>query len=112
MRLLTLLALVALSTGAPDPGSDDFRMTIRDAFTITGRGLVVTGVVEGGPVAVDDVVCLRPAEGDSRELTVKGIEMFREVLDTAEVGAAVGLLFEGLEKEDVKAGDVLTASCE
>jgi elongation factor Tu len=113
MRLLTLIALVGMiSTGAADLGSDDFRMTIRDAFTITGQGVVLTGIVEGGPVSVDDVVCFRPADGDERELTVKGIEMFRKLLETAEPGAMVGLLFEGIETSDVSPGDLLTASCE
>ena len=114
MRLFALLALASVSVsssfGAPD--RDDFRMTVMDRFTITGRGLIITGIVEGGPVRVDDVVCFRPSDGEPRELTVAGIEMFREVIEVAEPGDAVGLLFTELERSDVNRGDELTASCE
>jgi len=113
MRVFALAGLaLAVAAHPATSQSDDFRMTVRDVFTVTGRGVVVTGVVEGGPVAVDDVICLRPAEGDDRELTVAGIERFRDVLEVAEPGDAVGLLFEGIEDEDIEAGDLLTASCE
>lgn len=30
---------------------------------VTDQGVFITGVVEDGPVAVNDVLCLRPAEG-------------------------------------------------
>jgi elongation factor Tu len=112
MRPLAVVGLaLALLAHPAAPQSDAFHMTVRDAFTVTGRGVVVTGVVEGGPVAVGDVICLRPADGEPRELTVTAIERFREVLEVAEPGAAVGLLFEGIEDEDVEAGDRLTTSC-
>ena len=107
------LVLVALfSFGGAQPSADDFQMTVADVFAITGRGVVVTGVVEGGPIAVDDVVCHRPEEGQPRELTVAGIERFRQVLDRAEPGDAVGLLFEGIERDDITRGDRLTATCD
>jgi len=113
MRHLMFLALaVALSPGAAPPPTDDFHMTVRDVFSITGRGVVITGIVEGGPVSMNQVVCLRPADGEAREVTVQGIEVFREIIETAEPGMAVGLLFEGIERTDAKAGDMLTATCD
>lgn len=112
MRVITLLTVtVALTAGLGAQQDDDFHMTVMDAFTITGRGVVMTGLVEGGPVRVNDVVCLRPAEGESRELTVEAIEMFREELEVGNPGDAVGLLFKGIERTDVKRGDTLTAHC-
>ena len=111
MRLLPLLVVLLSPPGVPVP-SEDFEMIVRDAFTITGRGLVVTGIVEGGPVSVDDVVCLRPADGPSREVRVAGIEQFRRMIEVAAPGMAVGLLFEELERDDVAEGDRLTADCE
>jgi len=115
MRFLTLCVLV----GALLPASlvfhlDDFSMTVLDVFTLTDQGVVMTGVVEGGPVAVKEVVCLRPTEGERKELTVAGIVQLRgrrEELEAAEPGMTVGLRFEGIEKGDAKAGDKLTADC-
>jgi elongation factor Tu len=113
MRFLMLWMLVApLPNEAVAPGPGDFHMTVQDVFAVTGRGVVVTGFVEGAPLRVNDVVCLRPAEGTTRELTVAGIEMFRRTLDVAEPGQAVGVMFEGIEEADVKQGDALTASCD
>ena len=107
MRFLTLCALIGiLSPRAVTNQPDDFHMTVRDVFTITGMGVVMTGIVEGGPVAVEDVVCLRPAEGEQRELTVAGI------IQAAEPGMAVGLRFQDIEKKDANAGDTLTADCD
>ena len=112
MRVLLLLALAAASfPGVVAPSHGDFRMTVLDVFTITGAGVVVTGIVEGGPVRLKDVVCLRPAEGETRELTVESIERSRRTLEVADPGAAVGLLFAGIERGAIEEGDTLTASC-
>jgi len=116
MRIVTLGTLImGLSPATVAAQADAFHMTVRDAFTITDQGTVITGIVEGGRVAVEDVVCLRPAEGEPRELTVSGILQLRgrrEELTTAEPGTIVGLRFASLEKDDVKAGDRLTADCD
>ncbi len=113
MRIIALLVLVAaLSPRAGASQDDAFHMTIVDAFTITDRGVVVTGVVRGGTVRVNDVVCLRPVEGETRELTVVGIEMFRREFEVANPGDAIGLLLAGIEREDIEKGDAITASCD
>lgn len=115
MRFLTLCAVViAVSTGAAAFHQDDFHMTVMDAFSMTDTSVIMTGLVEGGPVTVQDVVCLRPAEGEWRELTVDAILRLRggrEEVETAEPGTMVGLQFKGIEKTEAKAGDTLTASC-
>lgn len=82
-----------------------FRMTIEDAFTIRGRGTVVTGRVESGMVRVGDEVRLN----DTVVLTVDAIEAFRKKLEEAGPGENVGLLFKSLKREQVNRGDVLTA---
>ncbi|MDH3206332.1 MAG: EF-Tu/IF-2/RF-3 family GTPase [Gemmatimonadota bacterium] len=112
MRIPLLLALAVMSSGGVIAPSDgDFRMTVMDVFTITDQGVVVTGIVEGGPVRLTDVVCLRPAEGETRELTVTAIQMSRRTLEVADPGAAVGLLFTGIERAEIRKGDTLTGSC-
>ena len=56
----------------------DFLMPIEDIFSITGRGTVVTGV-----------------------------EMFRKLLPQGEAGDNVGLLLRGVDKKEVKRGEVV-----
>src|SRR4051794_7890970 len=80
-----------------------FRMTVADVFFIHGRGLVATGRVEEGSVCTGDTVAV-----NGREVGVDGIEAFRKVLEEATVGDNVGLLMKGLDKDDVKAGDLIT----
>ena len=90
-------------------------MTVMDAFAITNVGVAVTGIVAEGPVAVDQTVCLRPAEGAERELVVQSIlnlRQGRESVASAEPGTMVALIFEELESDDVEKGDRLTASCD
>lgn len=112
MRLFALWALVVtLSPGAVTAPRGEFRMTVMDVFTVSGRGVVITGMVEGGPVSVSDVVCLRPEGGGATEVTIQGIVVLRQELDTAEPGMAAGLMVEGIERTDAKRGDTLTASC-
>ena len=79
-------------------------MTVSDVFFIRGRGVVATGQIEAGPIRLGDQILVN---GD-RQVRVDGIEMFRKRIDTANAGDNVGLLVAGLDKADVKAGDVLT----
>lgn len=95
MRSFALWALVAaLSSGTVTPRPGEFRMTAEDVFAVTDRGVFITGIVEGGPVSVRDVVCLRPGAGEMRELTIQEIAVSGRPVDTAEPGMAVRL--EGL----------------
>jgi GTPase len=113
MRLFALWALVVtLSPGTVTARRGEFRMTVMDVFTIgDSRAVVMTGIVEGGPVSVNDVVCLRPDGGEPRELTIQEISVLQRQVDTAEPGMIPGLMFEGIERTDAKAGDTLTAGC-
>lgn len=81
-----------------------FRMTVADVFFITGRGLVATGKIEDGTLRVGDEVRVN----NGPQVRVDGIEAFRKVLDQAQTGDNVGLLLKGLDRSDVKAGDVIT----
>ncbi len=78
-----------------------FVMTAMDVFKITGRGIVVTGVVKSGAISVGETVCI----GGGAPVSIKGIEMFRKVLERVSAGDNAGLLFEGLSRDDVKKGD-------
>lgn len=85
-----------------------FIMPIEDVFSITGRGTVVTGRIEGGRVNVGDTVAIVGLR-DTTTTTVTGVEMFRKLLDSGEAGDNVGVLLRGTKREDVERGQVLAA---
>ena len=84
-----------------------FLMPIEDIFSITGRGTVVTGRIETGTIHVNDAVELVGFGDAPRSTTVTGVEMFRKLLDQGEAGDNVGLLLRGIDKKDVKRGEVV-----
>ena len=84
-----------------------FLMPIEDIFSITGRGTVVTGRIETGTIHVNDAVELVGFGDAPRSTTVTGVEMFRKLLDQGEAGDNVGLLRRGIDKKDVKRGEVV-----
>jgi len=84
-----------------------FLMPIEDIFSITGRGTVVTGRIEAGTIHVNDPVELVGFSEKSRTSVCTGVEMFRKLLDQGEAGDNVGLLLRGIDKKEVKRGEVV-----
>jgi elongation factor Tu len=84
-----------------------FLMPIEDIFSITGRGTVVTGRIEAGTVHVNDEVELVGFGDEPRKTVCTGVEMFRKLLDQGEAGDNVGLLLRGIDKKEVKRGEVV-----
>ena len=84
-----------------------FLMPIEDIFSITGRGTGVTGRIETGTIHVNDPVELVGFGDAPRSTTVTGVEMFRKLLEQGEAGDNVGLLLRGIDKKDVKRGEVV-----
>ena len=100
----------AVDTYIPIPVRENekpFLMPIEDIFSITGRGTVVTGRIETGTIHVNDPVELVGFGDAPRSTTVTGVEMFRKLLDQGEAGDNVGLLLRGIDKKDVKRGEVV-----
>ncbi|MDO5397722.1 MAG: elongation factor Tu [bacterium] len=92
----------------PERKSDlDFLMPVEDIFTITGRGTVATGRVERGQLKLNDEVEIVGLTDESRKTVVTGIEMFRKLLDYAEAGDNIGALLRGVQRTDIKRGQVL-----
>jgi elongation factor Tu len=93
----------------PTPERDTektFLMAVEDVFSITGRGTVATGRVERGTVKVGDVVEI-VGLGDTREVTVTGLEMFQKTLEESVAGDNVGVLLRGVQKDEIERGMVL-----
>src|SRR6478736_4701704 len=106
-RVLELMAEVDRYIPQPErPVDQPFLMPIEGVFSISGRGTVVTGLVERGIVKVGEeveIVGLR----DTQKTTVTGVEMFRKLLDQGQAGDNVGVLLRGTKREDVERGQVL-----
>ena len=84
-----------------------FLMPIEDIFSITGRGTVATGRIESGVVKVGDEIQIIGLGDEPRKSVVTGVEMFRKLLDQGEAGDNVGLLLRGVDKKEVKRGQVI-----
>ena len=92
----------------PERKSDQpFLMPVEDVFTITGRGTVATGKVERGQLKVSEEVEIVGLKDESSKTVVTEIEMFRKLLDYAEAGDNVGVLLRGVQRSDIKRGQVL-----
>ena len=84
-----------------------FLMPVEDIFSITGRGTVATGRIETGVIHTGDEVQIIGLGDEPKKSTVTGVEMFRKILDEGEAGDNVGLLLRGIDKKDVKRGQVI-----
>jgi translation elongation factor EF-Tu-like GTPase len=83
-----------------------FELVVDAVFTITGRGLVATGVPSCGSPQVGDPVAVHHGS-DVFVATCAGIERIR-ILPGYEVDpGTIGLLLPGLTAEQVAAGDVV-----
>jgi elongation factor Tu len=91
----------------PRPIDQPFLMPVEDVFSITGRGTVATGRIERGIVKVGESVEIVGLQEKSMTSTVTGVEMFRKLLDSGEAGDNVGLLLRGIDKTDIKRGQVI-----
>ena len=93
----------------PEPKLDidkPFLMPVEDVFSITGRGTVGTGRIERGIVKVGDEIEII-GMGDQKRTTVTGVEMFRKLLDEGRAGDNAGMLLRGVDKGELKRGQVL-----
>jgi len=105
--------MAAVDSDIPEPVRDvdkPFLMPIEDVFSITGRGTVATGRIERGVINTGDPVeIVGMMKGDEKPLqsTITGVEMFRKILERGEAGDNAGLLLRGIDKADIKRGQVI-----
>lgn len=84
-----------------------FLMPVEDVFSITGRGTVATGRIETGVVHVNDELEIVGLGAEKKKTVCTGVEMFRKLLDEGAAGDNVGLLLRGIDKDEIKRGQVL-----
>src|SRR6185436_9635447 len=100
----------ALDNYIPEPKrakDAPFLMPIEDVFSIKGRGTVGTGRIEQGVIKVGDPIEVVGLSTEILKTTCTGVEMFNKTLDNGEAGDNVGLLLRGVEKEQLRRGQVL-----
>jgi selenocysteine-specific elongation factor len=102
----TLVALVAavVGRGLPDGPA---RLAIDRAFTVKGRGTVVTGTLRGGPL--ERGMTLRVLPG-GREARIREVQVHGATVGRASNGGRTALNLGGIEAGDLHRGMVLTAS--
>ncbi|MEM4481609.1 MAG: translation elongation factor EF-1 subunit alpha [Desulfurococcaceae archaeon] len=88
----------------PKPLDKPLRLPIQDVYVISGIGTVAVGRVESGVLKVGDKVSIMPP---SLTAEVKSIETHHVRIEKAEPGDNIGFNLKGVEKKDVKRGDVI-----
>ena len=101
--------MAACDSFIPEPKRDvdrPFLMPVEDVFSITGRGTVGTGRIERGIINVGDEVDIIGMDAHDKSV-VTGVEMFRKILDQGQAGDNAGLLLRGVDKDNLKRGQVV-----
>jgi elongation factor Tu len=107
-KIMELMAAVDEWIPLPPRDKDKpFLMPVEDVFSITGRGTVATGRIETGIIRTGEEIEIIGLGADGKKTVCTGVEMFRKILDQGEAGDNVGLLLRGVDKEEIKRGQVL-----
>ncbi len=85
------------------PTEKPLRLPIQDVYSITGIGVVPVGRVETGVLKPNMKVSFQPADKVGE---IKSIEMHHEAIPEAVPGDNVGFNVRGVEKKDLRRGDV------
>jgi len=88
----------------PRPVDKPLRIPIEAVYSITGVGTVPVGKVETGRLRVGDVVIIMPS---GKKGEVRSIETHHTPIQEALPGDNIGFNIKGVEKADLKRGDVV-----
>ena len=100
-------AIAALAKEVPDrPASTLFRLPVDRVFTMKGFGTVITGTLVSGKVLVGDPIMVYPSGVTSK---VRGIQVHNQSVNAAASGQRTAINFQGLDKEAVARGEVLSS---
>ena len=90
-----------------------FLMSVQEVFNIQGRGSVLSGIISRGSITKDVAVEIFAKKHDGCDIiksSILEIERFRRSYDRAEAGDNVGILCRGINKGQVSAGSIVSAS--
>lgn len=101
-------ALDELSGRVPEkPLSNLFRLPVDRVFTMKGFGTVITGTLISGKVSVGDPVMIFPSGIKSK---VRGVQVHNQTVGEAVAGMRTAINFQGLERETINRGDVVSST--
>jgi hypothetical protein len=83
------------------------RFKVEKVFTVPGRGVVVSGRIEEGRVAVGQGVGFQGKEGEWTGAKVMAIEVAHRLVEEAQGEQKASLLLEGIKKKQIVAGTIL-----
>ncbi|NVM04707.1 MAG: selenocysteine-specific translation elongation factor [Candidatus Helarchaeota archaeon] len=78
-----------------------FKMPIDHAFPIKGTGTVITGTIHRGMITIGDKIEINPLKILGK---IKGIQIFKEPVQSAKAGDRVGLAIPGLDYHRISRG--------
>ena len=96
----------ALARSAAETKRDDAptRLYVDRVFTLRGIGTVATGTLWSGRIAAGDVLRAEPI---ARDVRVRSVQVHDRSVDVAEAGQRVAVSLPGVERNDLRRGDVL-----
>ncbi len=101
----TLLEVMDSFTPPAKPTDKPLRIPIQEVYTIKGIGTVPVGRVETGVLKVGENILFTPSNQTGE---VKSIEMHHETLQKAEPGDNIGFNVKGIDKKQVRRGEVVS----
>ncbi|MFH1322273.1 MAG: translation elongation factor EF-1 subunit alpha [Methanobacteriota archaeon] len=99
----TLLVALDMLKVPEKPVTLPLRIPVQDSYTISGIGTVPVGRVETGKMKPGDKIIFMPAKAVGE---VKSIEMHHQEVKEAVPGDNIGWNVRGVEKKDIRRGDV------
>ncbi|KCZ70895.1 translation elongation factor 1A (EF-1A/EF-Tu) [Candidatus Methanoperedens nitroreducens] len=99
----TLLAALDMLKVPEKPINLPLRIPVQDSYTISGIGTVPVGRVETGKMKAGDKIIFMPAKAVGE---VKSIEMHHQEVKEALPGDNIGWNVRGVDKKDIRRGDV------
>ncbi|HZC07471.1 MAG TPA: selenocysteine-specific translation elongation factor, partial [Ktedonobacterales bacterium] len=81
------------------------RLPVDRVFTITGFGVVVTGALQDGALAVGQEIEILPSGQRAR---IRGLQAHKHKIERGEAGGRLAVNLAGVEKSDLARGDTLS----
>lgn len=100
----SLQSLLETIPSRPDTGRP--RLPVDRVFTLAGFGTIVTGTLTGGQLRVGDSVEIQPGDLGAR---IRGLQTHKTKLDVARPGSRVAINLTGIERKELRRGQVLSA---
>ena len=102
-ELRAALAEVAARVGRHDAGGPA-RLHVDRSFTLRGIGTVATGTLWSGTIGEGDELSLEPL---GRTVRVRSVQVHDRAVERAEAGQRVAASLPGVERQELRRGDVL-----